>query len=118
MNQTRSQQQSAAFFAVVWGLMSLVTWGILCLAALTFKYSLLKAGLVPAGVLLALAVIPVAVVTLCVQVCLYLTAVKFRGDKAYDMRLWLVIGTPTLTLILLALMILLAGGPEAFVPRL
>lgn len=118
MKAERNQRPTAAFLAIVWAMTSLATWGLLCLAAVTFEYPLLKAGLIPAEVLLSLAVIPVAIVAIGVQVILYVASIGLVNDGVRDVRMFLLIGTPVVTSLLLAVIIILSGGLEAFVPRL
>jgi hypothetical protein len=81
-------------------------------------YSILEAGLIPVEILLALWLIPVALITLTVQIVLYLIG-RSKWPEAPETNKWLVLfGTPLLTGLFLTLITYFSGGPDAFVPRL
>jgi Mn2+/Fe2+ NRAMP family transporter len=105
-------------FTLVWIAISVVTWALVCLLALLFMYRLLHAGLVPMGVLLPLTLLPILLVTLIVQASLFLAARRIRRDDPKANKKLVLLWTPVVTWICLLVLIMLAGGPDAFVPRL
>jgi hypothetical protein len=109
---------SFATFALVWIVMSLLTWGLVCLLALVFMHGILHAGLVPAMILLPLALIPISVVTFTVQTVLFLVGRNALPGNLKANKQLLLLGTPVVTWICLAVFVWISGGPDAFVPRL
>ena len=106
------------FVFLVWGLSSLAVWGLVCLYALIFRYSLLETGLVPWEIILGLALVPIAVVALIVQIFLFLALKYIRPLSGTIVYRLVVLGTPLFTCLLVILLILSAGGLGSFVPRL
>lgn len=105
-------------FTLVWIATSLATWALVCLLGLIFMYRLLDSGLVPVGILLPLTLLPILLVTLVVQTSLFLAGRHIRhGDPKANKKLVL-LWTPVVTWICLFVLIMLAGGPDAFVPRI
>jgi len=97
---------------------SLATWGIVVLLALTFIANLLERSLVPASILLALAGIPVCLSTIPVMVLLYFASKRLCPESPKSSQMLIIMGTPPLTLLALWLFSLLVGGVDFFIPRL
>lgn len=112
------QWPSLCSFALVWVVISLVTWGLVCLLALVFMHGILQAGLVPMVILLPLALVPISLVTLTVQTTLFLVGRRFWGAEPQANKLLVLIGTPVVTWLCLLAITWFSGGPDAFVPRL
>lgn len=109
---------SVLSFVLVWVFMSFLTWGLVCLFAIVFLYSILQAGLIPAEVLLVLWLIPISGVTLLVQTALFVIG-RFRWpDSAEANKRLVLFCTPLVTWLVLVLFTLLSGGADSFVPRL
>lgn len=109
---------SAKSFLLIWIATALVTWVLTCLLARAFMYPTLEAGLVPYQVLFALALLPILGVTLVVLIILS-TLFWHRWPESPGTGKKLVLfGTPLLTWLSLLLLTWLAGGADAFVPRL
>ena len=109
---------SFSAFLIVWICISFGTWGIVCLLALTLMGRLLHSGLVPPVILLILAFVPISAVTLVVQSILFLVGVSIWRLKPQTSKRLVLFGTPAVTWICLLVLTWLAGGPDAFVPRL
>jgi uncharacterized membrane protein len=104
--------------ALVWIATALLTWALVCLLTLLFMYRILEAGLVPYWFLFALALIPISIVTIVVETILYVIG-RNRWPNSYNINKRLVLlGTPLGTWLILVIIAWLAGGPDAFVPRL
>ena len=109
---------SFSSFLLVWLGISVLTWVAVCLAALVFMHGLLHRGLVPYPILLGLALVPILAVTLIVQIIMFVAArFKWRESPESNKR-FVLIGTPPVTWLCLLVITCLAGGPDAFVPRL
>jgi hypothetical protein len=105
-------------FFLLWAASALAVWMLICLYMLVFMFPVLKAGLVPWEVILVLALFPIALGALIVQTGWGLL-VKSVSPFSEGINIKLVIfGTPVLTCIFMVLLIILAGGPDAFIPRL
>ena len=109
---------SFATFALVWIALSLITWGLVCLPAVVFMHGILHAGLVPAAILLPLALIPISVLTFTVQTVLFLVGRNVFPGNLKAVKQLLLLGTPVVTWICLAAIVWIMGGPDTFVPRL
>ncbi len=109
---------SLASFALAWVASVASTWGLGCSLALAMAGSELDAGMVPAPVLLGLALVPVSVSTFVVQCILYVTGQKMWPDSPGACKLLLYLGTPLVTLPSLWVLLLLCGGIDSFVPRI
>lgn len=109
---------SLASFALVWVVTSLLTWGLVCLLALLFMYRVLQAGLIPTELMLAVALIPVSLVTLIVQTTVFAAGRSIRPDSPETEKLLVLLGTPLVTWLCLWLLTYLAGGANSFVIRI
>ena len=101
-----------------WSVIAVATWGIVVLLALTFIADLLARSLVPAPILLALAVLPVCLSTIPIMVMLYFASKRLFPKSLKSCQMFVIIGTPPLTLLALWLSSLLVGGVDFFIPRL
>ncbi|GEM_PF-1453314 len=105
-------------FALVWVVTALLTWGLVCLLALVSMYPILHAGLVPYWILFAMALILISIVTVVVETILFVIG-RIRWPDSPEINKKLVLlGTPLGTWLCLCIITCLAGGPDAFVPRL
>ena len=118
MRRETFQWPSIASFALYWVVMSLVTWGLVCLISLVFMRRELEAGLVPGPILLALALIPISVVTVFVQITMFLICRSVWPHRT-ALNKWLVwLGTPLVSWLYLLLITYLLGGAGSLVPRI
>jgi len=104
--------------ATVWVLTSLLTWALVCLFALVFMYPILEAGLIPYWFLFALALTAISIVTIVIETILYVIGRIRLPDSPQSNKKLVLLGTPLVTWLFLFIITCLAGGPDAFVPRL
>ena len=105
-------------FVIVWVVISLLTWIAACLLAFAYMHGILEAGLIPVEILLALWLIPVAIVTLTVQIVLFLIGRSRWPESPETYKGLVLFGTPLLTWLFLTLLTYFSGGMNSFVPRL
>lgn len=118
MRHETFQWPSIASFGLYWVVMSLVTWGLVCLLSLVFMRHELEAGLVPGAILLALVLMPISMVTVIVQTTLFLIGRSVWPDFDESNK-WLVwLGTPLVTWLCLLLITFMLGGAGSLVPRI
>ncbi len=106
-------------FGFTWIVSALITWVLWCFLALVFLSAKFDSGLVPAPVLLALALVPVSVVTFVVQGILYAVGQNLWPElpRARKQLLYF-FGTPFFSLLCMWLVMQLLGGADSFIPRL
>ncbi|MFH1116834.1 MAG: hypothetical protein V1792_23200 [Pseudomonadota bacterium] len=109
---------SFASFLLVWAAATLLTWQLVCIFAVVFMYRKLDAGMVPAPILLALALPPISVVTLMVEAGLFLAGHIKRPDSTETGKRLVLFGILPATWLCLWLITLMCGGMDAFIVRI
>jgi hypothetical protein len=109
---------SFASFLLLWVVAASVTWGLVCLFSAVVVYRELDAGMIPAHVLLALALIPILIVTLIVETVLFLVGHIRLPDSPETGKRLVLFGTLPVTWVCLWLITLFCGGLDAFIVRI
>ncbi|MBU2547389.1 MAG: hypothetical protein KKB20_03170 [Proteobacteria bacterium] len=101
-------------FLRFWLAVTLGIWLLMCGLALVSMYGRLHASMVPYQIILTLALVPISVVVLVVQVVLSLTGPRIWPGNAFKCKRLVLIGTPLIAWLCLWLLLLLAGGAGSF----
>jgi hypothetical protein len=101
-------------FLQFWGLVIAATWVLMWLLFMIFEYPRLQASMVPYQIFMLVSVVPIAGVTLAVQVVLFLTGRKYWPDDFNKRKRLMFIGTPLISWFCIWLGLALVGGVNYF----